>query len=104
GYQAPDWKYVPSGNVNLPTRRGNIETLFVAGGQDYRGPSRWRAYAAAGESGAKWAFASGPTSCDRRVEPKEAPVVKATNDTFDPKSFLPKVGEGKTILRFKNLG
>ena len=27
-------------------------------------------------------------------------VVKATNDTFDPKSFLPKVGEGKTILRF----
>ena len=33
-------------------------------------------------------------------------MVKATNDTFDPKSksFLPKVGEGKTILRFKNLG
>jgi hypothetical protein len=26
-------------------------------------------------------------------------VVKATNDTFDPKSFLAKVGEGKTILR-----
>ena len=25
-------------------------------------------------------------------------MVKATNDTFDPKSFLPKVGEGKTIL------
>ena len=23
-------------------------------------------------------------------------MVKATNDTFDPKSFLPKVGEGKT--------
>lgn len=31
-------------------------------------------------------------------------MVKATNDTFDPKSFLAKVGEGKTILRFKNLG
>ena len=31
---------------------------------------------------------------------KEAPVVKATNDTFDPKSFLAKVGEGKSILRF----
>ena len=31
-------------------------------------------------------------------------MVKATNDTFYPKSFLPKVGEGKTILRFKNLG
>jgi hypothetical protein len=28
-------------------------------------------------------------------------VVKATNDTFDPKSFLPKVGEGKTILRLE---
>jgi hypothetical protein len=27
-------------------------------------------------------------------------VVKATNDTFDPKSFLAKVGEGKSILRF----
>ena len=33
-----------------------------------------------------------------KFEPKEAPVVKATNDTFDPKSFLAKVGEGKTIL------
>ena len=31
-------------------------------------------------------------------------MVKATNDTFDPKSFLAQGGEGKTILRFKNLG
>jgi hypothetical protein len=37
---------------------------------------------------------------NRRVEPKKAPVVIATNDTFDPKIFLAKVGEGKTILRF----
>ncbi len=26
-------------------------------------------------------------------------MVKATNDTFDPKSFLPKVGEGKTKIQ-----
>jgi hypothetical protein len=57
-------------------------------------------YATAGESVRSGPFASGPTSYNRRVEPKEAPMVKATNDTFDPKSFLAKVDEGKTILRF----
>jgi CRP/FNR family transcriptional regulator, cyclic AMP receptor protein len=32
---------------------------------------------------------------------KEAPVGKPTNDGFDPKAFLAKVGVGKTILKFE---
>jgi hypothetical protein len=80
-----------------------VETLrhcSLSAVQDHRRPSRWRAHATAGQSVRSGPFAPGPTSYNRRVEPKEAPVVKATNDTFDPKSFLAKVGEGKTILRF----
>jgi CRP/FNR family cyclic AMP-dependent transcriptional regulator len=34
------------------------------------------------------------------VEPKEAPVEKPAKDMFDPKSFLAKVGAGKTVLEF----
>jgi CRP/FNR family cyclic AMP-dependent transcriptional regulator len=34
------------------------------------------------------------------VEPKEALVKKPAKDSFDPKSFLAKVGTGKTILEF----
>jgi CRP/FNR family cyclic AMP-dependent transcriptional regulator len=34
------------------------------------------------------------------VEPKEAPVEKPAKDIFDPKSFLAKVGAGKTVLEF----
>jgi hypothetical protein len=83
----------------IPTRRGNIEAFSLPALQDYRAPSRWRAYATAGESVRSGPFSSGRQD-NRRVEPKKAPVVKATNDTFDPKSFLAKVGEGKTILSF----
>jgi hypothetical protein len=31
----------------------------------------------------------------------EAPVTKRANNEFDPKAFLAKVGEGKTILEFR---
>src|SRR6202163_410652 len=34
------------------------------------------------------------------VEPKEAPVAKPVKDMFDPKTFLAKMGTGKTILEF----
>jgi CRP-like cAMP-binding protein len=34
------------------------------------------------------------------AESKEAPVAKPTKDMFDPKTFLAKVGVGKTILEF----
>jgi CRP/FNR family cyclic AMP-dependent transcriptional regulator len=34
------------------------------------------------------------------IEPKEAAVEKRTRDIFDPKTFLAKVGAGKTILEF----
>jgi CRP/FNR family transcriptional regulator, cyclic AMP receptor protein len=34
------------------------------------------------------------------VEPKEAPVEKPAKNIFDPKSFLAKVGAGKTVLEF----
>jgi CRP/FNR family transcriptional regulator, cyclic AMP receptor protein len=34
------------------------------------------------------------------VEPTEAPVEKPAKDVFDPKSFLAKVGAGKTVLEF----
>jgi CRP-like cAMP-binding protein len=34
------------------------------------------------------------------VESKEAPVAKPVKDTFAPKTFLAKVGAGKTILEF----
>jgi CRP-like cAMP-binding protein len=34
------------------------------------------------------------------VEPTEAPVEKPAKDAFDPKSFLAKVGAGKTVLEF----
>src|ERR1700726_2910455 len=34
------------------------------------------------------------------MEPKETPMEKPATDTFDPKSFLAKVGTGKTILEF----
>jgi hypothetical protein len=34
------------------------------------------------------------------VEPTEAPVKKPAKDVFDPKSFLAKVGAGKTVLEF----
>jgi CRP/FNR family cyclic AMP-dependent transcriptional regulator len=34
------------------------------------------------------------------IEPKEAAVEKPTRDIFDPKTFLAKVGAGKTILEF----
>jgi CRP/FNR family transcriptional regulator, cyclic AMP receptor protein len=35
------------------------------------------------------------------MKPKEAPVENPAKDTFDPKSFLAKVGTGKTILEFR---
>jgi CRP/FNR family transcriptional regulator, cyclic AMP receptor protein len=34
------------------------------------------------------------------VEPPDAPVEKPAKDAFDPKSFLAKVGAGKTVLEF----
>jgi len=34
------------------------------------------------------------------VEAKEAPAARSPKDTFDPKTFLAKVGAGKTILGF----
>jgi CRP/FNR family transcriptional regulator, cyclic AMP receptor protein len=34
------------------------------------------------------------------VEPREAPVKKPAKDSFDPKSFLAKVGAGKQVLEF----
>src|SRR6202171_1598057 len=35
------------------------------------------------------------------VEPKEAPMGKPANNEFDPKTFLARVGTGKTILKFE---
>jgi CRP/FNR family cyclic AMP-dependent transcriptional regulator len=40
-------------------------------------------------------------SLSQFVERKEAPVEKPTKDIFDPKTFLAKVGAGKTILEFR---
>jgi CRP/FNR family cyclic AMP-dependent transcriptional regulator len=34
------------------------------------------------------------------MEPKETPMEKPVKDTFDPNSFLAKVGTGKQILEF----
>jgi CRP/FNR family cyclic AMP-dependent transcriptional regulator len=40
-------------------------------------------------------------SLSQFVERKETPVEKPTLDIFDPKTFLAKVGAGKTILEFR---
>ena len=81
--------------MTIPNRRGNIEALFVAsvktaehpaGGVPTRPLVSWCEVDLSPQ---------GRQADNRRVEPKEAPMVKATNDTFDPKSFLAKVGEAK---------
>jgi hypothetical protein len=35
------------------------------------------------------------------MEPKETPMENPAKNTFDPKTFLAKVGTGKTILNFR---
>jgi len=48
----------------------------------------------------KVAAALGSQPKSSKFVEKEAPLAKQTKDVFDPKSFLAKVGAGKTVLEF----